>query len=137
VLLTCSQDSLKLAGWGSRKPIPGAYVLDSAEVATARNAIASYNSAIATVAALPTHNALVVDVNALYGKLKSSGLLYAGQTVTSDYVKGGVFSLDGITPCAKGQGIIANEFLRIMNSKLGTSIPYVDIGSLPGIAAPL
>ena len=57
--------------------------------------------------------------------------------LTADYVKGGVFSLDGVHPTSKGQGLIANEFIRVMNSRIGTNIPYVDIGTLPGIPAPL
>jgi len=135
VLLTCPQDSLKLAGWGSQKPIPNQYVLDSAEAAMARITVAAYNSTITNYAG--THNAVLVDINSLLARLAASGLTYAGQELTSDYVIGGVFSLDGVHPTSKGQGLIANEFIRMMNSKLGTNLPYVDIGSLPGIPAPL
>ena len=135
VLLTCPQDSLKLAGWGSLKPIPNQYVLDSVEAATVRTTVAAYNTTIATYAA--SHNAVLVDINARLAQIAASGTTYAGQELTSDYVIGGVFSLDGVHPTSKGQGLVANEFIKTMNAKLGTSIPYVDIGSLPGIPAPL
>jgi hypothetical protein len=135
VLLTCSQDSLKLAGWGSTKPIPNQYVLDSVETAAAKSTVASYNAAIVAVAA--SHNAVVVDINAVLANIAANGVMYAGQELTADYVIGGVFSLDGVHPTSKGQGLIANEFIRMMNLKLGTNISFVDIGTLPGIPAPL
>ncbi|HTY58125.1 MAG TPA: SGNH/GDSL hydrolase family protein [Bacteroidota bacterium] len=135
VLLTCSQDSLKLAGWGSLKPIPNQYVLDSVEAAAAKSTVAAYNAAI--TAAATAQNAVVVDINSVLANIAANGVMYAGQELTADYVVGGVFSLDGVHPTSKGQGLIANEFIRAMNMKLGTNIPFVDIGSLPGIPAPL
>ena len=135
VLLTCPQDSLKLAGWGSLKPIPNQYVLDSVEAAAAKNTVAAYNASIVAVAA--AQNAVVVDINAVLANIAANGVMYAGQELTADYVIGGVFSLDGVHPTSKGQGLIANQFIRVMNLKLGTNIPYVDIGALPGIPAPL
>jgi hypothetical protein len=135
VLLTCPQDSLKLAGWGSKKPIPNQYVLDSVEVAAAKSTVASFNSSIRSIAG--AHNAVLVDINGLLSTIAASSVSYAGQVLTADYVKGGVFSLDGVHPTSKGQGLIANEFIRVMNSRIGTNIPYVDIGTLPGIPAPL
>jgi lysophospholipase L1-like esterase len=135
VLLTCSQDSLKLAGWGSLKPIANQYVLDSVEAAAAQSTVASYNAAI--MAAAAAQNAVVVDINAVLANIAANGVMYAGQELTADYVIGGVFSLDGVHPTSKGQGLIANEFIRMMNLKLGTNIPFVDIGTLPGIPAPL
>ncbi len=137
VLLTCPQDSLKLAGWGSLKPIPGQYVLDADEVAFAKSQVAAYNATIAAVAA--SHNAVVVDINGLLAQINTSGYLAAGSslTLTSAYVSGGVFSLDGVHPTAKGQGIIANAFIKAINAKTGSSIPLVDVNGLPGIPAPL
>jgi len=135
VLLTCPQDSLKSAGWGSLKPIPNQYVLDSAETATAKATVASYNTTIRTYAA--SHNAVLVDISALLAQIAATGTNYAGQELTADYVIGGVFSLDGVHPTSKGQGLIANAFISAMNAKLGTNLPMVDIGALPGIPAPL
>ncbi len=136
VLLTCPQDSLTKAGWGSLKPIPGQYVLDADEVAFAESQVAAYNSTIAAVAA--SHNAIVVDANAILNQIDASGYVATGGTMlTSAYVSGGVFSLDGVHPTAKGQGIIANAFIQAINQKLGASIPLVDVNSLPGIPAPL
>ena len=136
VLLTCPQDSLKNAGWGlPNKPIPGIYVLDAGEVGMAKAAVSQYNSWIATVAL--QFNAVVVDVHGLLATIDASGLTYAGQTLTSEYVIGGTFSLDGVHPTSKGQGLLANEFIKALNTSKGASIPLVDIGTLPGIPAPM
>jgi len=116
-------------------PIPTLYVLDSVEAANARAAVTAFNGTIAALAT--SHNAVLVDINAVLASIAANGTTYAGQDLTSDYVIGGVFSLDGVHPTSKGQGLIANEFIRMMNLKLGTSLPGVDIGSLPGIPAPL
>ncbi|MCK7523017.1 MAG: hypothetical protein MZV64_37730 [Ignavibacteriales bacterium] len=35
-----------------------------------------------------------------------------------------MFSLDGVHPTSRGQGIIANEFIKVINAKWGTSIPF-------------
>ena len=97
--------------------------------------MASYNAAIA--AAATAQKAVLVDINAVLANIAANGVMYAGQELTADYVIGGVFSLDGVHPTSKGQGLIANEFIRVMNLNLGTNISFVDIGALPGIPAPL
>ena len=137
VLLTCPQDSLTKAGWGSLKPIPGQYVLDADEVTFARSQVAAYNATISALAA--SHNAILVDINSLLAQINTTGYTPPGSSLklTSAYVSGGVFSLDGVHPTPKGQGVIANAFLTAINAKTGSSIPYIDIDGLPGIPAPL
>jgi lysophospholipase L1-like esterase len=135
VLLTCPQDSLINAGWGSIKPIPNQYVLDTAEVSYAKAQVTGYNAAIAAQAT--SHSALLVDVNSVLVQVDTKGYAVAGEVLTSAYVSGGAFSLDGVHPSNKGQGLIANAFIKVMNSKLATQIPYVDIANMPGIASPV
>jgi hypothetical protein len=56
---------------------------------------------------------------------------------TADYISGGLFSLDGVHPSSRGYAIVANQFISILNSKYGTSIPYVSLSTIPGIPMPL
>ena len=51
---------------------------------------------------------------------------------TTTFVTGGLFSLDGVHPTSRGQGIIANEFIKVINTKWGTSIPLVNVSQIPG-----
>ncbi len=138
VLLTAS--SLIAAGYGlnAGKPLPDEYVLDANEVAVARSAIQKFNLIIDTVVTNPARAGRVVRVD-IYSKLndvKAHGLEIAGFKFTTDYITGGLFSLDGVHPSSRGHGIVANEFIKAINSKFGTNIPYVDVMSLPGIQLP-
>jgi lysophospholipase L1-like esterase len=120
------------------KPLPSEYVLDASEVAVARSAIQKFNLIIDTVVANPARAGRVVRVD-IYSKLndvKAHGLEIAGFKFTTDYITGGLFSLDGVHPSSRGHGIVANEFIKAINSKFGTNIPYVDVMSLPGIQLP-
>ena len=148
VLLTAS--SLIATGYGlpnvppfnqlpnAGKPLPDEYVLDASEVAIARAAIQKFNLIIDTVVTNPTRAGRVVRVD-IYSKLKDvkeHGLEIAGFKFTTDYITGGLFSLDGVHPSSRGHGIVANEFIKAINTKFGTNIPYVDVMSLPGIQLP-
>jgi len=128
-------DTTQPFGFSPLNPWPDALVLDASEQATAAAAVSDFNNTINTVAA--ADRAFVVDINAFLGALKANGFVSAGQLFTADYIQGGVFSLDGVHPSARGQGLIANQFIAVMNSKLGMNLPYVDVSALPGIPAPV
>ncbi len=128
-------DTTKTFGLNYLNPIPDALVLDSVELAMAATAIASFNQTIATVAA--AKGAVLLDVNAIFDAIKKNGYTYQGVTYTTEYIAGGLFSLDGIHPSSKGAGIVANEFIKRMNTAFGMNIPLVDVQRLPGIPAPL
>lgn len=128
-------DTTAMFGLDYRNPIPDALILDSLEIAMAGDAITAYNQTIASVAA--SKGAVLVDVNTIFNGIKRNGLKIGGETFTTDYISGGLFSLDGVHPSSKGAGIVANEFIKTMNSKFGMSVPQVDVSRLPGIPAPL
>jgi lysophospholipase L1-like esterase len=129
-------DTTKPFGFHPQNPWPDALVLDADEQATAATAIASFNSTIASIAA--SKNAAVVDINSFFASIKQNKLVTTGGMVfTADYISGGLFSLDGVHPSSRGQGVVANEFIKAINTKFGTSIPYVDLSVIPGIPAPI
>ncbi len=134
-VLPPSVDTTKPFGFDPSNPWPNPLVLDSAEQVMASNAIASFNTTIATVAA--SKNAVVFDANTLLAQMNASGYNAGGIVYTSAYIEGGAFSLDGIHPSSRGYGIVANEMIKLMNTKFGMSLPLVDVNSLPGIPAPL
>ena len=61
-------------------------------------------------------------MNALLASIKARGFVVNGQRLTVDFL-GGLFSLDGIHPTYTGHAILANEFIKTLNSRLGTDIP--------------
>ena len=40
--------------------------------------------------------------------------------------------MDGVHPSNQAHGIVANEFIKVINSKFGASIPLVDVSTIPG-----
>lgn len=128
-------DTTKPFGFHPQNPFPDALVLDAGEQTTAANSISDFNNTIASVAA--AKGAALVDVNSFFNRVKTSGVTVDGETFKTDYISGGLFSLDGVHPTSKGQGVLANEFIKVMNASFGMHVPLVNINSLPGLPAPL
>jgi len=128
-------DTTKPFGLHPQNPWPNALVLDADEQTNCANAISAFNATIASVAA--ANGAAVVDFFTFFNNIGRNGYSVAGETYTTAYVTGGLFSLDGVHPSSRGYGIVANEYIKVMNSKFGMSIPLVDISQIPGIPAPL
>jgi lysophospholipase L1-like esterase len=128
-------DTTQPFGLDPRNPWPNALVLDATEQANCTTAISAFNATIASVAA--ANGAAVVDFFSFFNNVAANGYALAGETYTTAYVSGGLFSLDGVHPSSRGYGIVANEYIKVMNAKFGMSIPLVDVSQLPGIPAPL
>ena len=58
---------------------------------------------------------------------------YNGGVLTSDFVTGGAFSLDGVHPTARGYAFVANLAIDAINRKYTANIPMVDIGNYPTV----
>jgi hypothetical protein len=128
--LTTSGDSIKCAGWGTAKPIPGAYHLTTAEILKIRNATVSYNNTIKTAA--QANGLAHVDANARLNELaEPGGIVVDGIAFSSALISGGAFSLDGVHPATRGYAIIANDFISAINSTYGANVPKVNVGSYP------
>ena len=116
---------------GTGHPLPADVVLDAAEQAVARAAIQGYNEAIAATAA--RHGLAMVDIHALVTAIDEHGIDVGGEVLTTDFLTGGLFSLDGVHPTCKGQGVVANALLDAIEARYGVSFPRVSIPGLPGI----
>jgi phospholipase/lecithinase/hemolysin len=105
-------------------PLPSNVVLDATEILAIRSATQAYNEIIANQAA--AHGAALVDVAALYNSINAKGVVVGGQRLTADLF-GGIFSLDGIHPTNTGFAIIANEFIKAMNTSFAAGIPPLPV----------
>lgn len=133
VLLTTPQDSLKCAGWGSSKPIRNKYILTQPEISKIQTAVAAYNAKIRSAAA--AKGLAYVDVNAFMAKAKS-GIVYNGINTSATFVSGGAFSLDGVHLTPRANALLANEFIKAINSQYGSTIPQVDATKYNGVSFP-
>lgn len=116
---------------GVAVPLPDGLVLTKKEQARVHSAMVSYNSTIQALAG--QHDLAFVDANALLTQLADGGLPYDAGMLTSAYVTGGAFSLDGVHPTARGYAFIANEMVRVINSKFNANLPVVKIGEYPTV----
>lgn len=114
------------AGNGTQFPLADKWVLSKSEVAELKTATDAYN---VTIKALATSKGLAfVDANAVLAQVASSvGYTADNYNVTSTYVTGGAFSLDGVHPGPRGYALIANKFLEAINATYGSNLKGVDL----------
>jgi len=115
-------------------PIDNQYVLDANEVALAQDYVQSYNATIKSVAELK--GLAVFDAYTFLNNVKQHGLVEGGISMNSNYISGGIFSLDGVHLTPRGYAIVANEFIKAINAKYNSSIPLADVSGYSGIKFP-
>ena len=133
--LTAQEELEATKGFARSNPISNSVILDSDEIIMAQNATNAFNGTIAAAAA--AYNAVVFDINTLLKQVNEQGYSIAGEVYTTQFVAGGLFSLDGVHPSSRGYAIVANEMLKVLNSSYEMDIPYVDVSTIPGIPLPL
>jgi lysophospholipase L1-like esterase len=112
----------KLPAFGT--PLPDAVVLTPAEIATLTQRIADYNTAI--TASASAHNVPVADIKGLFDRF-ATGLNVGPFHLTSDFITGGIFSLDGVHLSDIGYTLFANEYIKAINSGYGTHVPLASV----------
>jgi lysophospholipase L1-like esterase len=112
---------------GNGNPLPNQVVLDAAEAANLQITVDAYNASIRAKAAAA--GAAVVDLNGLLKQANATGLRFQGTTYTPAYIKGGLFSLDGVHPTDLAHGFIANLMIDAVNAHFGAHIPEVNLSA--------
>jgi hypothetical protein len=93
-------------------PMQDNAVLTADETAQVKTATDAFN---ATIQSLATAKGLAfVDANATLNQVANGGITLNNFTVTSNFVTGGGFSLDGVHPSPRGYALIANKFLKLL-----------------------
>jgi lysophospholipase L1-like esterase len=114
-----------ILGQTQKGPISDAGVLSAVEVVTVQAQVTAFNQVISQQA--QAANATLVDINALFKQVSTSGLTINGYTGTATFL-GGFFSLDGIHPTNTGYAVVANKFIDTMNAAFSSKIPDVVLG---------
>ncbi|SEP39708.1 SGNH/GDSL hydrolase family protein [Mucilaginibacter sp. OK283] len=115
-------------------PIDNQYVLDEKEIALTEDYVTSYNNTIKTIAA--AKGLAIFDAYTFLRNIKQNGLVVDGVSVNSNYISGGLFSLDGVHLTPRGYAIVADEFIKAINDKYNSSIPRVNISDYNGVKFP-
>jgi lysophospholipase L1-like esterase len=123
-------------GLSPDNPLGDKYILDEDEVAIVNTAVTSFNQVITNLAS--ANNFALADFNELFSEFAVVdthgyyvGKYVDGITFTPAYVTGGLFGLDGVHPSSQGQAIIANKFIDAINAKWGSSIPRINVSTIP------
>ncbi|MEC4003321.1 G-D-S-L family lipolytic protein [Flavobacterium sp. SUN052] len=113
---------------GVSYPMQDNTTLTATETAEVKVATDSYN---ATIQSLATSKGLAfVNANTILGQVASStGFSSYGFTMTSTYVTGNSFSLDGVHPSPRGYALIANKFIEAINTTYGSNLKGVNLGN--------
>lgn len=118
---------------GTGRPLPDFMVLTPAELATIQDRITSFNAIIDSIT---TNRGIpVADMFALFNQVDANGVMLRGEKFTTDFISGGLFSLDGVHPSSLGYFIVAQEFIKTINASFGASLPDPPFPIDPGLAA--
>jgi lysophospholipase L1-like esterase len=103
-------------------------IIRAAEAATLFKRIADMNTVIKSQA--QTFGYGVVDIWAAFRDWDAHGVIVGGVDVTTGFLTGGIFSLDGAHPQQLGYGLIANEWIKAINEQFGNALPMVSLRPL-------
>lgn len=134
LLLSVPQDSLQQAGWGSITPIPDQFTLRSPQVAEVQQAIQAFNATLEAVAG--NFGFAFVDVNAELEVASNQGMVFDAVRLTTDFVQGGIFSLDGVHLTPRGAALMANVIMEAVNDEYGSTLSPVNISAYQGVPFP-
>jgi hypothetical protein len=115
-------------------PIENQYVLDANEIALTKDYVNSYNNTIKSVAS--AKGIAVNDMFTFLNNVKAHGLVVDGVSLSSAYISGGLFSLDGVHLTPRGYSIVANEFIKAINAQYGSNIPLANVSAYRGVKFP-
>ena len=99
-----------------------------------RDYVQSYNATIKSIAV--AKGLAVFDAYTFLNNVKEQGLVKDGISLNSNYISGGIFSLDGVHLTPRGYAIVADEFIKAINAKYGSTIPLANVSDYSGIKFP-
>jgi len=110
---------------GVSVPLADQWVLSKDEVKEVVTATDAYNKTISAIA--ESKGLAFVDTKLALTQLSTVGIRFGNFQMTSSYVTGGAFSLDGVHPTPRGYAYVANLFIDAINAKYGATLRTVDL----------
>ncbi|MCK5338396.1 MAG: hypothetical protein KAJ50_06280, partial [Bacteroidales bacterium] len=139
-VMSIPSDSMQCNGMGVANPdtqtpfpIPHKYILDKAEITDIRDHVAQYNAIIYESATL--YNLAYVDMAKVLEET-ATGIMIDGIELTSAFVTGNTFSLDGIHLTPIGNAMAAHYFIDAINATYGANIPQVVVTDYSAVQFP-
>ncbi|WP_207433590.1 SGNH/GDSL hydrolase family protein [Sabulibacter ruber] len=126
-------DTTKAFGLDPRNPIPSAFVLDDTEQNEINAATAAFNDIIKAQA--NAKGLAIFDAYQYFNSIQA-GFTQNGVAYSPAFITGNLFSLDGVHPTQRGYAIIANEMIKAINAKYGSTIPTIDVTQFRAVLFP-
>lgn len=124
-----SFDFTKPFGLDAQNPLPNQFFLDQNEINIANAVTTIYNGIISSVAASNSKVALV-NINKIFGDIVAAGgTIQDGIALAPTLLS--LFSLDGVHPTNRGYALLANEFIKSINTAFGAEIPRINLNTIP------
>ncbi len=133
LLGTSSAENPYPYGLHPNNPVADKYVLDEAEAVEVKERTDQFNAVIKQVA--DSKGLAIADAHAYLNQVKG-GLNMNGMLISSAFIQGNVFSLDGIHLTPIGNALLANLFIDAINAKYRTKIAKVDFSLYRGVKYP-
>ena len=133
-LLAMGVDTTQAFGMSTGNPFPSILVLDGPEQANVAAATQAFNGAIASAAT--TRGLALFDANSYFRGVASNGQTSNAVNNSASYISGNLFGLDGVHPTPRGYALVANEILRAINAKYGSTFAGVNANDYRGVVFP-
>jgi lysophospholipase L1-like esterase len=133
---SCTPDTTQRNKLGFTKAFSDTAVLDKGEVDTLITRIKTYNDAIRKAVSEKNVNGTriaIVEFDKFFTQLSDplQGIAFGSTIVRTNHPAlgpdfGGFFSMDRINPTPKGQALLANEYLKVINQTFGSNFSLYD-----------
>lgn len=133
-LAVLAVDTTKAFGQSSQNPFPSTLVLDATEQTTVATATTAFNTSLLNAA--NAKGLAFFDANAYFRSIAASGIATNGVNNTASFISGNLFSLDGVHPTPRGYALVANEIIKVINAKYGSTLSLVNANDYRGIPLP-
>jgi lysophospholipase L1-like esterase len=110
-------------------------VLDDTEIGELTAAMEGYNATLQRVAS--ENDIAFANLIPFFDQvISANGYFYEGITYTNSFILGNTFSLDGFHLTDRGYALFANEYIKSINAKYGSTLSIVDVNQFKGFAFP-
>jgi len=127
IILTVPLDSVKCYKMGTLFPFRNEFILTQNELQNIRTHLNSINDIIRSLAI--EFDLGLVESETFFDKIQSE-FPYNGINLSTTFVSGGAYGLDGIRFNSRTNALFANEFIKLINQKYNAHYPLVNATNL-------
>ena len=117
--------------FATANPAPDKMVLSKGEISIIKKLLDSYNEVIYSVAQ-HSNRIHLLDLNSLIRGVQAGKETFRGVKYNTGFGQNTIISADGYSLNKKGQALLANQFLKLLNSKYNSKFTPFDVNNFEG-----